>query len=151
MVAQGNALRKIIQKCVLVLKGQHKRVPLFCPFRQMSSRSFHPGRCPGLRLPLRFSATKPAIHFFTGVVFCGPCNLLRLFRASVSLGLIRRAASMTEDLSGKVFSDWPGVITNSIDLDGDTLSLSETMRLLVEILTIGALILLAGTKPSKNR
>jgi hypothetical protein len=38
MVAQGNALGKMIQKCVLVLKGQHKRAPLFCPGLRMSLR-----------------------------------------------------------------------------------------------------------------
>src|SRR6266436_4917926 len=38
-----------------------------------------------------FSATKPAFHFFAGVVFCRASNVVRLFRAWIKLGLIRRA------------------------------------------------------------
>jgi len=85
MVAQGNALGKMIQKCVLVLKGQHKRAPLFCPLQ---------GKCPhdhctqgvalGYDCHCAFSATKPAFHFLAGALFCRASNFVRLFRASIS-------------------------------------------------------------------
>jgi len=85
MVAQGNALGKMIQKCVLVLKGQHKRAPLFCPFRANALAIMYPGRCPGLRLSLRFQRDETvALHFFSGAAFSKASNFVRLFRVSVS-------------------------------------------------------------------
>ena len=62
MVAQGNALGKTIQKCVLVLKGQHKRAPLFCPFRANVLAIIVPRACPELRLSLRFQRDKTSFR-----------------------------------------------------------------------------------------
>jgi hypothetical protein len=58
MVAQGNALGKMIQKCLLVLKGQHKRAPLFCPFRANVLAIIVPRALPWATIVIALSARR---------------------------------------------------------------------------------------------
>ena len=79
MVAQGNALGKMIQKCVLVLKGQHKRAPLFCPFRANVLTIIVPRAIPWATIVIALSArrNRPFISlpawFFAGLQTLSDC------------------------------------------------------------------------------
>src|SRR5947209_15490609 len=55
------------------------------------SGRLHPAPLGDRALPARY-LNAAYFHFFAGLVFCSSCNFARLFLASTSLGLIRRAA-----------------------------------------------------------
>src|SRR6266513_6524047 len=67
--------------------------PDICAFSDKADIVFRRSRSTSPDIVFREVASRPSdFHFFAGVVFCRPCSLVRLFWASIKLGLIRRAA-----------------------------------------------------------
>jgi len=58
MVAQGNVLGDVISNHFPALKGHHKRGAFVLPLQGNVIVIIYPGRCPGLRLSLRFQRDK---------------------------------------------------------------------------------------------
>ena len=58
MVAQGNALGKMIQKCVLVLKGQQQESPFVLPLQGKCPRDHVPRALPWATIVIALSARR---------------------------------------------------------------------------------------------